>query len=152
MFSLLAKERANEKRGFSSQRKDQLASKEYLSIWPKSLKRYWRDTPAQLWLHNPEEEKQLKWGSSFFIPHLYLGWPQGYQIPDTFHTSGLGEFGNLRSISQSGRLKFRIVCLMLMSLLGIVVPWSCDILRGHQLTNQNFVAATLDARYSQTWQ
>ena len=67
MFSLLAKERANEKRGFSSQRKDQLASKEYLSIWPKSLKRYWRDTPAQLWLHNPEEEKQLKWGSFFLF-------------------------------------------------------------------------------------
>ena len=56
MFSLLAKERANEKRGFSSQkRKDQLASKEYLSIWPKSLKRYWRDTP-----HRGPEQPRMK--------------------------------------------------------------------------------------------
>ena len=34
-----------------------------------------------------------------------------------------------------------------MSLLGTVVPLSRDILRGHQLTNQNCVAATLEAIY-----
>ena len=34
-----------------------------------------------------------------------------------------------------------------MLLFGTVVQWSRDILRGHQLTNQNFVATTLDPRY-----